>query len=372
MKKIALIMAGGYGLKFWPTSTPQHPKQFIHLFDEGTMIQQTYRRLVNNAFYGEPFFKAEDIFVVTFEEHKDLVLEQLPEIKKDNIILEPFGKGTLPCIALSLAKLKNIYDDAVLMIFPSDHIIDSIYKFQESLDTAYNFLQKKEGIIIIGITPTKPEPSYGYVQIKNDNTGIEEFYDKNVRYSNTFAEKPDYDTAKRFVQSGDFFWNSGIFISTLNLFWTSIEKYAPEIFPFFHQIYHYINEPYIKDIINGNFRQLENISFDKGILEKAQNVFVVQSDFGWSDLGSWDELFRYSKRDANNNFLEGHIVTHNVTNSLVRADNKLVVCIGIDNLIVVESENAILICKKGQSNEIMNIIHNLIQKSTINLTNYNQ
>jgi mannose-1-phosphate guanylyltransferase len=355
-KKVAIIMAGGFGARFWPRSTDKNPKQFIHLYGEGTMIQNTFTRLLK-------IFPKEDIYIVTSKAWGKLVQEQLTEIPKENIILEPFGRNTAPCLALAAMILASKYGpDTIIAAFPSDHIIFNIREFCESVELGCKTADELNGIITIGINPTRPEKSFGYVQVRKDTGKLGELYEKGVRYSSNFAEKPDVATAQRFIDSGDFLWNSGIFISKIDVFAEAMEKYWPEDYALFKLLSDYIDGDYFQENVEQTYRQITSLSVDYAILEKADNVFVVQSSFRWSDIGNWDEQFRLSMKDARNNVIEGDVIPINTSNCLVSSHNKLIGIVGVSDLIIIDSDEALLICKRGHSDEVMEVVDFLRRK----------
>ncbi len=349
--KIALILAGGSGYRLWPRSTDKTPKQFVHLIGDGTMIQNTFARI-------SKFFPIEDTYIVTSNDFYELVLEQLPSFPSENIIIEPFPRGTAPCLALSTIILQQKYTvDSVITVLPSDHIIFNLGEFYESLEIGIRAAKELKGIITIGIQPTRPETSFGYVQIKKDYRGeLNALFDKGVRYSTTFAEKPDYATAKRFVESGDFLWNSGIFIWNIDTFVNSLEKYWREDYSTFKLLKEHVGKNSFNENLEYTYKQITSLSIDYAILEKADNVFVVQSTFRWSDVGNWDEIYRLSMKDAKNNVLIGDIIPINTTNCLINSNSKLIGVIGVSDLIVIDSDDALLICKRNYSDDVKEIV----------------
>lgn len=350
IKKIAVIMAGGVGQRFWPRSTEKLPKQFLHLIGEGTMLQNTVSRLL-------PIFDKEDIYIVTFDSYLKYVQEQIPYLPINNIILEPFGKNTAPCLALTLTSIADKYSsDIVLCAFPSDHIIYNIREFHHSIELAEQLALNRKCIVTIGITPTRAEPNYGYIQIKEDRNDLGELYDEGIRLTTTFAEKPDYDTACRFVESGDFLWNSGIFIWRIDTFWDSFANYMPEHYRLFKLLSKHIGLDSYQGVLEHIYRQMQSQSIDYGILEKAENVYVVQSSFTWSDIGNWDELYRLSMKDGRDNVIEGDVITINTSQSLILSSGKLIGTVGIDNLIIIDSNEGLLICKRGHSEDVTEIV----------------
>lgn len=356
MNKVAVIMAGGSGARLWPRSTEKKPKQFIHLMGDGSMIQNTVSRL-------EPIFANEDIYIVTSGYLAEFCYDQLPHIPRENIICEPFPKNTAPCIALAATVIEKKYtQDTVMFTFPSDHVITNLREFHHSIETASKVALEKNRILSIGLSPTRPETAFGYIQIKAEPKDLGELYEEGVRYSSAFAEKPDSATAKRFIESGDFLWNSGIFIWRLDTFWDSFKKYLPEDSRLFNKLKKSVGEPNFNSLVEEIYRQIQSESIDYAIMEKAKNVFVVEASFGWSDLGNWDEIYRLSMKDGRNNVIEGDVISINTSNCLVSSYGKMIGIVGVDNLIVVESENSIVICRRGYSDDTKEIVDFLRRK----------
>ncbi|MFC2132015.1 mannose-1-phosphate guanylyltransferase [Bacteroidota bacterium] len=356
IKKIAVIMAGGTGERLWPRSTEDSPKQFSHFSGWGTMIQNTVARLRH-------LIDDEDIYIVTKKSLFDLVKDQIPSLPQENIILEPFGKNTAPCLALAATVLhEKCAGDTVMLAIPADHVIGNVREYQESLETAIRFAYNRKGIVTIGITPTRPETGFGYVQIKEEELDLGEMFTSGVRYSSTFAEKPDIATAKRFLESGDFLWNSGIFIWRIDTFWKSFKKFLPAQKKLFGLIKKNMGKAFFDTIVEETYQQIQAVSVDYAILEKADNVFVVKSKFNWSDLGNWDELYRLKMKDARNNFIEGSVVPINIKNCFVSSRDKIIGIVGVEDLIVIEDENAIIICGKDKSDDVMDVIDYLKRK----------
>jgi mannose-1-phosphate guanylyltransferase len=356
MKKIAVVMAGGSGPKFWPRSTEKKPKQFLHLIGEGTMIQNTVFRLL-------PIFAPEDIYIVTYQSLAEIAEDQLPNIPKENIIVEPFGRNTAPCIALTATALSERIDpDTVMMVFPSDHVIFNVREFHQSLEIAANIASERNDIVTIGITPTRPVSAFGYIQVREGAGDLGKYYETGVHFTNTFAEKPDLATAKRFIDSGDFLWNSGIFVWKVETFWNAFELYLPEHAHLFKLLNKHIGKYSFKGVVEYIYRQMESVSVDYAILEKANNVLVVESTFSWSDLGNWDELFRLSLKDARNNFVEGDVIAINSTNCFISSNNRFVGAIGVNDLIVIDSEDSLLICRRGSSEDVNELVDYMKRK----------
>lgn len=356
MKKIAVIMAGGLGNRLWPRATEKTPKQFVHLTGEGTMIQNTIMRL-------SPIFPIEDIYIVTSESMQEYIYDQLPMVPKENIILEPFSKHTAPCLALTALAIREKYTpDTVMVAFPADHMVYNVREFHYSVETAVKLASDRAGIVTIGVTPTRPEPDFGYVQVKNDRADLGELYDSGVRYSTTFAEKPDIETAKRFIQSGDFLWNTGIFVWSLYTFWRAFEKYLPEHTRLLEVLKKTSPTQWQPSDIEYVYRQMQAVSVDYAILEKADNVFVVEAAFNWSDLGNWDELYRLSIKDGRNNLIEGNVIATETQNCFISSTDKLIGVVGVKDLFIIEGDDSILICKRGNSEAIKDITDYLRRK----------
>ena len=357
MKKIAVVMAGGLGELFWPRSTESKPKQFLHLIGEGTMIQNTVMRLM-------PMFEPEDIYIVALESVADIFYYKMRCIPRKNIILEPFQKNTAPCLALTCTQLVDVIEpDTIIHAFPSDHVIYNVREFHQSLELAATVAYKRDGIVIIGVMPTRPERQYGYVQIKNEMGDLGELYDMGVRYSTTFAEKPDVDTAQRFINSGDFLWNSGIFTMKVQVFWEAFKNFLPEHYRLFKVLKKDFGTKRFDDSKRNLYMQMQSESMDYGILEKVDNVYVVESSFTWSDLGTWDELYRLSMKDARNNIIEGDVIPINTSNCLISSNGRLIGVVGVDDLVIVDSEKALLICKKGKTDDAKEIVDFMKRKN---------
>jgi mannose-1-phosphate guanylyltransferase len=356
IKKIAVIMAGGADEKLWPRSTETSPKQFSHFIGKGSMIQNTVDRL-------QSLFDYKDIYIVTNKSLEEFVLEQLPKLPKENIINEPLRKNTAPCIALAEVLLHDrLTDDTVMLAIPSDHYIGNVGEYKASLEIAIRFAYDRKGIVTIGITPTRPETSFGYVQIKEEKKDLGDMFELGVRYSSTFAEKPDKETADRFINSGDFLWNSGITVWRIDTLRNSYEKYLPAFNRIFSVIKKNIGRSLFDTIIEESYRQLQSVSVDYGILEKADNVFVVKSKFSWSDLENWDELHNLKMKDARNNFIEGAVVPINIKNCYISSKDKMIGIVGVDDLIVVEDENAIIVCRKDRSDDVKEVVDYMKRK----------
>lgn len=343
-------MAGGLGNKFWPRSTEQSPKQFGYFLGDGTMIQNTFDRLKN-------YFPLEDIFVVTSEIWRNSVREQLPDAKPENFIFEPFARNTAACVTLTSFTLRKRYSqDIVIMAFPADQVIFNLGEFYSSLDLACKAAYTLGAIVTIGVEPTRAETHFGYIQVQDEPNGAGDLFAQGVRKCSTFAEKPDKGTARRFVESGDFLWNSGIFVARLDAFLAALDKHMPDHSDLFKKLENNLRPEEFSEEAANIYRQINSISLDYGILEKANNVYCVLATFFWSDLATWDELYMLSRKDARFNVIEGEVITVDTSRSLIIAGGKLIGIIGMEDVIVVDSDEALLICKRGQSNDVKELI----------------
>lgn len=342
----AVIMAGGIGSRFWPVSKKDNPKQFIDILGIGkSLIQLTYERL-------NKLFPSENIFVVTNRDYKHLVQSHLPKLSDNQILIEPMAKNTAPCIAFATHKLLSINPDAVCLVAPSDHLILDETMFLENIKNSLVFVEKNEVLLTLGIKPSRPDTGYGYIQ--HFEVPAEEQFFK----VKTFTEKPTYEIAKSFLESGDFLWNSGIFIwkaSTIN---NAFERHLPEINGLFKQgagAWNTINEEAFIDRI---YPQCRNISIDYAVLEKDENVYVMPGEFGWSDLGTWKSLYENKTTNQEENVMIGEniLVTEGKGNLVFSNQSKLIVMRGIDNAVVVDSGEVILIFTKEREQEIRDVV----------------
>jgi len=340
-----VIMAGGVGARFWPLSRNSRPKQFIDIMGMGeTLIQQTFRRLVTIC-------PPENIFVVTHLNYREQVLEQLPMIVPDHVLCEPMRRNTAPCIAYATYKIKKLNPDACMVVAPSDHIILKEEVFTQTLLTALKAAEQNNWLLTLGITPSRPDTGYGYIQFDDSNAFPP---DNKVRKVKTFTEKPHKELAESFIQSGDFLWNAGIFIWSLKSIISAFNEHLPEIGNVFDagtNAYFADAEP---EFIEGAYATCKSISVDYGIMEKADNVFVIAADIGWSDLGTWGSLYENSTKDENGNVLIGSsILQYNTTNSIITLPgDRIAVIQGLDGYIVVEDNGVLLICKRSDEQNI--------------------
>jgi mannose-1-phosphate guanylyltransferase len=341
-----VIMAGGIGSRFWPVSTTKKPKQFLDITGTGyTLIQQTFYRF-------SKIIPQENIFVVTNEEHKNLVKEQIPEIPLENILTEPMRRNTAPCIAYANFKIKLKNPNANIVVTPSDHLIINEELFLENIKSGLNYVNTNESLLTLGIHPDRPATGYGYIQINNE---AENGDFKKVK---TFTEKPHLELAKFFVKSREFLWNSGIFMWKLTTIENAFLEFIPELQNLFEENIEHFNTNLEQDALNRIYSDAKNISIDFAIMEKADNVFVLPVDFGWSDLGTWNSLFTIAEKDNNKNAKIGkYIITDNSERNYIHTDNdKLVILNDMSDYIVINTDNALLVCKRENEEQVKDLL----------------
>ena len=336
----ALIMAGGKGERFWPLSTEDKPKQFLNLLGEKTMIQLTVDRM-------KKLIPIERIFIITNEKYKELVKENIPDLPDNNIILEPEGRNTAPCIALSAFIIKQYFGDVTLAVLPSDHLVIDEEKFRATINAADEFIDKnEEAIVTIGIRPKRPDTGYGYVKF-NEITDKINCYD--IRKVENFTEKPSLEKAQTYIKDGRYLWNSGIFVWKLSEICNLTKEFLPKTYDVVKEIAVTYNSEY--DEVKEKYKDVDPISVDYGIMEKAKYIYVIPSDFGWDDLGTWASLKRCDNKDENGNFVIGHINTINSKSNIINTKKKTHL-VGVNNLIVIETDNEIVIVNKDCEEQI--------------------
>lgn len=351
----AVIMAGGVGARFWPRSREKSPKQLLEIFGNSTMIYNTVKRLDN-------IIDRQNILIVTNKIQKPYIAKQLPSIPGDNIIVEPFGRNTAPCIGLAALFLKRIDPDAIMVVLPADHIIQNEEEFHKVLRLAIWVAYESGKLITIGIHPTRPETGYGYIQFEDTDNRKNPYFSRGVYSVKTFAEKPNEETAKRFLRSGDFVWNSGMFIWKVDTIINEIKKSLPEMYGELMKIDAAIGTEKYDQTLELAYKLIRRISIDYGVMEKAQDVFVLKGNFGWSDVGSWDEVYRLSGKDENGNSVTGKVFLQNTKNALIYSQNKLVASIGMEDVIIIDTDDALLVCKLGDSQDVKEVVDYLKRK----------
>ena len=350
MKIVAVIMAGGKGERFWPRSRQNMPKQFLCLTGDGiSMIQHTVNRL-------ESLVNIDDVFVVTNKDYKELVKEQLQELPEENILLEPKAKNTAPCIGLAAVHIRKKYTDAIMLVLPSDHLIKYNEMYVDTLKDAIEVAREEQNLVTIGITPTYPETGYGYI-----NFGARKETGSNIRAYNVnkFVEKPNLELAKEYLASGKYLWNSGMFVWKASTILGKFEELLPDIYEGIVKIENAIGTDQYEQVTEIEFNRLKGESIDYGIMERANNIYTLPGNFGWDDVGSWNALERVNKTNENGNVVQGNVITIQSKNSIIQADSKLIATVGVENLIIVDTEDALLICDKENAQDIKKIIENL-------------
>ncbi len=344
MKKTALIMAGGKGERFWPKSRQSLPKQFLSLTNDGkTMIQLTVERIL-------PLVSLEDIYIATNTNYKHLVLEQLPGIPAENVLCEPVGRNTAPCIGLGAVHIQRKYEDAIMIVLPSDHLIKYNDIFTETLANACDVAEINANLVTIGITPNYPETGYGYIKA-----------DKNKQLKKTysverFVEKPDFNLAKTYVESGDYYWNSGMFIWKLSSILENMKNFMSDTYNGLLKIQAAIKTPEEENVLKNIFPEFVSDSIDYGIMEKASGIYLIPGNFGWDDVGSWLAVERVKGTDDAQNTLTGNVIALNTSHCTIEGKKRLIAALGLKNLIIVDTDDALLIADKNSAGDIKKIL----------------
>ncbi len=342
-------MAGGIGSRFWPLSRVQCPKQFIDILGVGeTLLQMTFKRF-------EALCPKENIYVVTSRMYKQLVLEQLPMINPDCVITEPMRRNTAPCIAYANAKIKQKNPNAKIVVAPSDHLILNQEEFKRKIELGFSIVENEDVLITLGIEPTYPNTGFGYIQYTDDEAISASNEVKKVKL---FTEKPEYEMALQFIKSGDFLWNAGIFIWSLKSIENAMSEFLPEIHDLFDQGKEFYDTEEEIDFIDVTYSACPSISIDYGVMEKASNVYVIPSSFGWSDIGTWNALYEQREKDEfSNSFVGKNVMTYEVSNCLINTPKeKLVILQGLEDYIVVDSDDILMICKKSEEQRIKQFV----------------
>ncbi len=355
MKYTAVIMAGGVGERFWPKSRQHCPKQFLSLTADGeTMIQKTVKRLL-------PLVKLEDIYLMTNADYLSLVHEQLPQIPEENILAEPCPRNTAPAIGLAASLIARKEQDAVMFFLPSDHLIQHEEKFISALQKAAQAALQGEKLITLGIQPTYPETGYGYIHYRKTSGD-------DVFPVEKFVEKPNLPKAEKYLHSGEYLWNSGMFIWKASSILENIRKYMPDLFQGLQPIVKAYHTAQFEEILYQQFPLLPSESIDFGVMEKAEHIFTIRGDFGWDDVGSWLALERINPTDEQHNYFDGEIISSDVKNCTVSGNGKKIIAmLGVEDLVVVDTKDALLICHKQQTQEIKKILAQLKENQRFEL-----
>lgn len=347
MNTTALIMAGGRGERFWPKSRKHMPKQFLSLTDDGkTMIQLTVERIL-------PLVKLEDVFIATNRDYKNLVLEQLPGLPEENVLCEPVGRNTAPCIGLGAVHITRKYEDAMMLVLPSDHLIKFNKMFLRTLRDACDVAEKNSNLVTIGITPDYPETGYGYIKFDSHVT------DGRAYKVDRFVEKPNLEVAKEYLATEEYLWNSGMFIWKVSSILKNIKKFIPKTYEKLMRIQDAIGTENAENILEKEFAEIQSQSIDYGIMEKADDIYILPGTFGWDDVGSWLAVERIKKTNEFGNVVDGNIITVSTYNCVIQGSQKLIATVGMEDMIVVDTEDATLICSKDHAGDIKKVLENL-------------
>lgn len=347
MKRAALIMAGGRGERFWPKSRRSMPKQFLSLTDDGkTMIQLTVERIL-------PVVNMTDIYIATNREYRTLVQEQLPGVPEENILCEPVGRNTAPCIGLGAVHMERKYGDAVMIVLPSDHLIQYNAIFQRTLRDASDIAEQDRNLVTLGITPNSPETGYGYIKFLPKRTLGRAFAVER------FVEKPDLETAKAYLATEQYLWNSGMFVWKVSTILHNLERYMPETYQGLKRIQAVIGSGKEQDVLDKEFQAFQSESIDYGVMEKAEDIYILSGSFGWDDVGSWLAVERLKTSNEFGNVVNGNVVTVDTRDSIIQGGEKLIAAVGLENMIVVDTPDALLICKKEHAGDIKKVLESL-------------
>ena len=344
-------MAGGVGSRFWPVSTQDFPKQFHDMLGTGeTLIQKTFSRLSN-------IIPKENIFILTNERYNDLVFEQLPGVTKRQVVLEPAMRNTAPCILYAALKIQKENKDAIMIVAPSDHWIEDETAFTNNVQQAFDFCSENDALMTLGITPNFPNIGYGYIEF--DKTSKDD-----IKVVNQFREKPDYETAKDFIAQGNFLWNAGIFMWSVNSVISAFKNNQPELYELFEQGIDVYNTNFEDDFIRDNYGKSENISVDYAIMESSKNVYVIPATFDWNDLGTWGSLYDKLDKDSEQNaIVNAQILAEDASGNMIRTNkDKIVVVDGLKDYIIVDKDEVLLIFPKAKEQDIKKVLQKVKDK----------
>jgi mannose-1-phosphate guanylyltransferase len=354
MKTTAVIMAGGRGERFWPKSRNSRPKQFLSLTSDGeTMIQKTVKRLL-------PIVDMEDIYIVTNAAYKQLVLDQIKGLPEENILAEPCARNTAPCIAFASAVISRKYDDAVMLVLPSDHLIGYENIYISTLKKAIKVAEKDKNLVTIGITPTYAETGYGYINFGEecgDAFKVERF-----------VEKPDKKTAKSYLASGKYLWNSGMFVWKISSVMENIRNFMPDIYEGAVKIGESFGTPDFEDTLVREFTAFRSESIDFGIMEKAESIYTIPGSFGWDDVGSWLAIERINETDDAKNYIDGDVIAVDSERTTICGGKRLVAAIGVEDIVIVDTDDVVLVCSKNHTQDVKKVITKLREAGRDNLT----
>jgi len=344
-----VVMAGGSGTRFWPKSRENKAKQFLKIFGNRSLIQSTVKRFEEIVGY-------DHIYIVAKSNQKPFIRKHVPEVPEKNLLFEPLGKNTAPCIGLAAIHIAKKDPDAVMAISPADHLVKKTGQFQKVIKAAGQLAEQKNALVTIGITPTRPSTGYGYIQINGDH---QKLFGVDTYRIKTFAEKPNFETAQRFLESGDFFWNSGIFVFKTSVILQTIEEFLPDLYDSLMEIQTSADGDDFNTVLDRVYHQIKSISIDYGIMEQAKNVFMVKGDFTWNDLGSWDQVYKLTPQDNKGNACLGETVLIDTKNSYISSDHGIVAVMGMEDVVVVRDGDAVLVCKRKRSEDVKHLVERI-------------
>lgn len=340
-------MAGGIGSRFWPMSRRRRPKHLLPLMDGKPLIEATIERVL-------PITPKENVAIVTNGFQKRRILEILPWLNNDNFVVEPFGRNTAPCIGLSAVTISQRDPKGVMIVLPADHIIENDDEFRACLNKAVKIAQEGDSLVTIGIPPTRVETGYGYIQRAEEVNG-----DLPTYRVKTFAEKPNLETARRFIESGDFYWNSGIFIWRVDIILEHFKNFLPDLYRQLLNVQAHLGRSDFHRCLNRIYRSIRGISIDYGIMERAPSVKMIEGRFGWGDIGSWEEAYRRTNKDSAGNASVGEHLFHLTQGCYVNSPKKFVAVVGLKDVIIVESGNALLVCNRCYAQDVKTVVEKL-------------
>lgn len=345
----AVIMSGGMGTRFWPKSRHSMPKQFLKTVGEKTMIQNTVDRITK-------CIHQDNISIVTNRNYVEMIKKQLPCVKKENIFIEPSNKETATCIGLAAIKLVKRDPDAVMVVLPSDHMIQNVEEFKKTIETALKIAKSKDVLVTMGIVPSRAETAYGYIEtgrIIEDFDGISAFKVKR------FTEKPNKTVAQMFIDKGTFLWNSGMFVWRASVLLKEMERYLPDLYNNLMVMQNYIGQEEEEKIIEEEYQKVDGISIDFGLMEKSSNIVVLKTNLDWDDIGSWNALEKYYIKDKENNIVDGLSSCIDTKNCMIFGNERLVATIGVNNLLIVDTGDIVLVCDRERDQEIKKMVKQL-------------
>ena len=344
-----LIMAGGAGTRFWPGSKIAKPKQYLNVIGNDSLLQSTIKRF-------STFTSKERIYIVSGKDQATVLEKQASMLPKENLIYEPVGKNTLPCIGLAAMVAEKENPDGIMIVSPSDHLIENVELFKDTVLTAVKIAAKRDGIVTLGISPTYPATGYGYVKTAEEITNKDEIRQFKVE---RFVEKPDKETALQYLEQGGFYWNSGLFIFKISVFLDAVKEFAPDLYGDLRKIQADLGNPSFEKTLDSIYRAIKGISVDYGIMEYAKNIYLVEGNFIWNDLGSWESVYQVSPKDKDGNVVSGEVILADSQNLYVKTDGSLVAVVGLDDIIVVQDGNTILVCKRQKAEDVKKIVEQL-------------